>query len=360
MRAVGLSANAASIAAVSSFAAIVVAVANLDKSAVNAAKKYETLGLAFRFAAKEGENVAKEFSDLVEFADRTPFETDKLVRYSIQLRNVTSGLFGTTEQIKEMSGALAKAQMLGKDEAFINSLGRIITAFQTGSGQIKRYTQTLLNSGAITVDTAKQIKELSKSGGTAQQVIKVLGQEFRRSKLAAFQFAQTAEGLESTLRSRREVSLAGLGNRDALENYKLILKELNSLMSAMRDTEAFKNLGQAIGDLNAEMFDLIKSDEFKQSILDTMVLIRHLTNLITNLVGAYNTLKNVPTPLDIHNPAAIFGKVKNFLGIGNVNEDLATFKASMADQEAKALKELVKSNNRTANTLDPEKTAEEK
>jgi len=361
MNAVGATSLAASTAAVAAFAAVTASLIKLDKSAIDAAKSYETLGLAFQFSYENAAIANKEFASLVKFADATPFDTEQLARYSIQLRNVTSGFIGATEDIKLMSGALAKAQLLGKDKQFVNSLGRIITAFQTGSGQIKRYTQTLLNTGAITTDTAIKIKSLSEAGAGATEVWKVLTAEFNRSRFAAYQFSQTAAGLESTLGSKKTLTLGSLAGEEGLEGYKLILGEVNTLLTSIRETEAFKELGDSFSLLNAEILSLIKSDDFKVFLLDVLVITRHIVNAISAIVKGISVMQ---TSLRIVSGATTLGiseVVRAGIGADSIftgNADIATMKASAAGEQTELIRELVRPTKITANGINPEKQPE--
>jgi hypothetical protein len=357
MNTVGVTSAAASTAAVTAFAAVTASIIAMDRAVLEAAKNYESLGLAFKFAYGNAARANKEFQELVAFADRTPFETATLARYSLQLNNVTSGLFGATKHIELMSGALAKAQLLGKDKAFVNSLGRIISAFQTGSGQIKRYTQTLLNTGAITAQTAIKIKDLSRAGGSAADVIQVLTEEFKKSEKAAFDFSRTTEGLESTLKSKREISTAGLAGDGGLENYKLILGEINALLTGIRDTDAFKELASAFGDLNAEILDLIRTDGFKAFVVDTITLIRVLTRAVAALVKGLALLSTVynSVPDMLRNP---IGNVSNLLtGTGSVSSDITAINKSRKSEDTKLLQGINSSVSRSANVLDPDRDA---
>lgn len=350
MNTVGLSSAAASMAAIAAFAAVTKAVFDMNDAVLDAGKEYESLGLAMKFASENSAEAAKEFERIVKFADRTPFETDQLVRYSIQLKNVTSGLFGTAENIELMAGALAKAQLLGKDKAFINSLGRIISAFQTGSGQIKRYTQTLLNTGAISAKTAIAIKDLSKSGGTASDAIALLTSEFEKSRGAALEFAMTAEGLESTLKSRFKFSKAVLSGSEGLDNYKQVLIEINSIMQAIRSTEAFKELARSFGDLNAEILDLVKSDGFKRFLLEAIQWVTKLVNAVSALVKLLNislSIKNFGKNLL---PSVDIPRVNR-----DVEKDLARMAAAQGKQEREYLKDISNKTGVSANAFDPEK-----
>jgi len=351
---IGMAATAVSAVAVAAFAAITASVVKLGKEAITAAKKYETLALAFKLSG----GTDKDFKDLIEFADRTPFEADKLAQYGTQLRNVTTGLYGTTQQMKQMAGALAKAQMLGKDQAFVNSLGRIISAFQTGSGQIKRYTQTLLNTGAISAKTAIDIKNLSKAGGSAADVIALLTKEFRKSQQAAWAFSQTAEGLESTLRSRKMFTLAGLGGDKALAAYKLVLKEISTILLGMRDTKAFKQVNEALEEFNAQLFFLIKSDDFKAFVLDVLTIAAALTKAAAAIVAAVAALSRnkdkmalpgkIGTGIDMYRAFTGFG--------GDPAAEVAKMDAAGIREYKKMLDDIKKEIEITNDKVNPERS----
>jgi hypothetical protein len=350
---VGATTNTISLAAVASFAAVGAAILKVNKSAIEAAKTYETLGLAFRFAAREGENVAAEFARLVDFADRTPFDTADLVRYSIQLKNVTSGLFGTVEQIELMAGALTKAKVLGKDKTFINSVGQIINAFQIGGGRLKLYIRTLQATGAISVKTALAIKELKNAGGSAADVIALLTKEFKSSQKAALEFSKTAEGLESTLKSRFDLTRAGLAGEEGLDNYKLILTEINALLKDIRSTESFKNLATAFGDLNAEILRLVKSDAFKVFLLDVLRVTTMIVRAISAVIHAFRTIAEIGSFTTKDAP--------RFTGIGasapSASDEIERMNKSRQNDERMMLEKINKNVNRSASVLDPQKTA---
>lgn len=356
----GLAASMASVAVVAAFAAILRGIIKLNKESIEAAKTYETLALAFKLTHENTKIANREFAKLIDFADRTPFRTEDLVKYSIQLRNVTSGLYGTTEQIEGMAGALAKAQMLGKDQTFINSLGRIISAFQTGSGRIKLYTQTLLNTGAISKDTAIRIKELSVQGASAQEVIKVLGVEFRKSNLAAYQFSQTLQGIQSTVDSRKQLTLASVAGEEGLNNYKLIMKEISELLVDIRDTDAFKELGESFSRLNAEIFQMIKSDEFKQFLLDVMVITRRIVDAISAIVAGISFLNKSRRILEGVMTFGTSEVVRAGLGMDNIitGSEVSKMGNVREERQLKELQKLTKNTGNTAEVINPDKKAE--
>jgi len=360
MSTVGMSAQMASLAAVGAFAAIVGSVTALGKAANDAAKHYETLGLALRFATKNTAEANSEFEKLVAFADRTPFDTAELIQYSIQLRNVTDGLFGTAENIELMAGALAKAKVLGKDKTFINSVGQIINAFQIGSGRLKQYVRTLQTTGAISIDTALAIKKLKDSGGNAAGVIKILTKEFLRSRGAALAFSRTAEGLESTLLSRLELTLGAIGGGKTLENYKNIVKVLSQLLVSVRGTDQFKDLQTSFALFSAEIFELVKSEGFQEWLLDVISLVSQLTKALGTLVLILNKMlaigKFVFNDFPELTRKAIDGGEP--LG-GGIRTDRGTLRAQAGRKLSTQLDRIAFSSEASAERINPEKMGEQ-
>jgi len=237
---------------------------------------------------------------------------------------------------------------LGKDKSFVNSLGRIISAFQTGSGQIKRYTQTLLNTGAITAETAIEIKSLSAEGGSAADVVALLTKEFKKSEQAAREFALSVEGLQSTLSSRFGITLAGVAGEKGLANYKLLLQEVNSILLGIRETKAFKVLGNEMEGLNAEIFDLVQSDEFKQFLLDITALAAVLARVLTGVIASIKVLRNMPGLGDAFN---VVGALSRASG----PDEIAKLNNAAERERLKALKETAKNTGDSADTLNPER-----
>jgi len=352
MNAVGLSANAAASASVTAFLAITAAVVGLDKAGINAAKSYEELSLALKFATGNARLANEEFATLVKFADETPFDTSDLIKYAVQLRNVTDNAFGTAEQIKNMAGALAAAQTLGRKTELVNSIGRIISAFQVGSGAIGRYTRTLRNSTKFSSEAAKQLKFLAKNGGTAEQAIEMLNKEFSKTKGNVKELARSTKGLESTLRSVSELTLAQLGSGGQSEYNELLQVTIDKLRE-LRDTDAFSELGNSLGRFNQILADTADSS----SLEGILVIVRSITDAITVLIGAVQLLNEAT-------PSLNFGSIKGFINNFRPNDkafDTTTEKVASEGLEVlRELKVISSYDARVANTMDPEKTAETK
>lgn len=362
MSMVSASSVAAATAAIGAFAAVTTSIFEMNEQVIESSKEYETLALAMRFASKDATQARKEFERLVDFADRTPFDTKDLIKYSIQLRNVTSDAFGTAEQIENMAGALSKAQLLGKDKTFINSVGQIINAFQIGGGRLKLYIRTLQSTGAITTDTALKIKELSQSGGTAADAIELLEQEFKKSKDAADAFAKTTAGLESTLRSRFQKTIAELGQGGALDNYKKILEELNKIMVDIRDSAAFNELGRSLGLFNEEILKAIKSDEFKAFIQDLILVVGFFVKQLAVLIKMLNMLgklDSIPTSVEGLIPKSVGMRGGGLLDRmqNKSTSDSIVYSQAITQEQLKELRLNREVNARTANTIDPQKQA---
>jgi len=285
---VGNAADAASVAAVAAFAAVIASVVALDKAGIEAAATYEELALALKFATGDAKLANDEFAKLVDFADRTPFDTSDLIKYSVQLRNVTENAFGTAEQIKTMAGALAVAKTLGRDKTFVNSVGRIISAFQTGSGAISRYLRTLRNSSKFSAAAAIELKELAKRGGGAAAAIEIMNKEFSKSKGNVAELAASTKGLQSTLRSVAEITLAGLGSK-GLDEYKSLLVSITEQLREIRETEAFDKLGGSLERFNATLTEISKSGGFQLFL----TMVEMIVDAVTVLVAALKILSEL-------------------------------------------------------------------
>lgn len=313
MRMVSASSATAAGASVAAFTAVIAVVTAMDKAAINAAKSYESLALALRFAIGDASKASSEFEKLAVLSDRTPFDQTELVKWSIQLRNVTGNLVGTSAQIELMAGALTKAKQSGVGaQSFVNSLGRVISGFQLGGVGLKRFIRTLQKTGAVLPETSKALLELARQGGGAHQAIAILEKDFLKSQGAALLASQTAEGLESTLKSVFTRTLAQLGTQGLME-YKEILVDIIQKLIKIRDTDAFKGLGESIGALNSTLNDIAGSGS-----LETIV--KGLT-LITNALNAILTA----------------GRLINELTLGP--RDLITaYKTATSDDKAGAIK----------------------
>lgn len=352
MGSIGGTAGAAASAVVVAFAAAAGAVTATAVASLAAAKSYETLQLRVQLLAGDMKKGAAEFKIIKKLAEESAFDTEELISAYLRLRT-TMGADLALEDIEDIA-YIAKVSGTNVEE-LSRRLSEVFIKIKSGAtgGEL---AETIRSMAMVFGEATPDIVKFVKSGADADAIINKMRETVKRlGPEAKKAFANSAEGLEATLKGAVQGKLASIGEGGGgMEAYKEILKELIKL-SGEYDTE-LAMLSAAIGDLLQSILELVKTDEFKEFLRDG------ITGLVLLTDGFKNLIDWVKATIKI--TKALFDNSQWGMIINAVNPGKSSYSAEEVQKAAKQSRAEEKQKKaqteylaRTANTLDPSNEA---
>jgi uncharacterized protein YjiS (DUF1127 family) len=136
------------------------------KTSFNKAAEFQELERRFEVLLGSSQAAKDRLAELSEFMDTTPFELTNIVQANVALQNLTQGALATEAGMRQIGDA---ASALGVPiDQMAQIVGRLYSALQAGA-PIGQFTGRLLELGAITPETKRQLEELDNTldGGAA-------------------------------------------------------------------------------------------------------------------------------------------------------------------------------------------------
>lgn len=351
MSAVGLSASSAATAAIAAFAAIIASVVALEKVTLGAAKSYETLETRLKLLAGDLGKGAEEFKKIKKFAEESAFSTEEVIGAYIKLRAV-AGVGFATKHIEDVAFASAVA---GENmETMASRVGELVLRIKSGlsGGLLAKSLRTF--GTAFGEEATLDLVKMAQAGEDSQVILAKVAEALGRlGESGKVEFGKTAEGLEKRLGGVITGGLAELGGAENLETYKLILKEIIDLFSDLASTDVGKNLKESLGEFLATVLELIKSDGFKQFLIDAISFIKLLVDAVTILVKGLHAILYLTgkLPSGYRNP---LGSASHLVaGAANdrsltLGSNIAQMETARKEREMAELKKNTKANEKTA------------
>jgi hypothetical protein len=241
-------------------------------SSSKAASNIESLTMQFKTLLGGSDAAGKRMEEIVKFAASTPFEIPELAATSKLLQTMGGNILATGEGLRMVGDAAA---ISGRPlEEVGTSIGRVFNALTSGTsaGEAVNRMQEL---GLITGDVKREFEALAaaQSKGkaatlTSEQALAKLKSVLAKTDGAMIALSATTEGMKSNLADNIGQLQAAFGEgfnkgfRDLLTQANNFLPELKGKFSdagnfigaaisdsITGDTERFKLLGQAVGDV---------------------------------------------------------------------------------------------------------------
>lgn len=157
----------------------------------------EQQSVAFRTLLGSADAAATRMRELADFAATTPFELPELVNASRILQSLAGNELAAGDGLR-LIGDAAAATGRSFDEMAMWA-GRLYAGLKSGT-PVGEATMRLIEMGAISGDTARQLNALAESGAAVDRPFKLLRETFGRFDGAMALQGETFKGLVSTLK----------------------------------------------------------------------------------------------------------------------------------------------------------------
>ena len=272
--ALGLSAGGATIllgGLVVAAAGLVAAFVALKKTLTIGQEKFifvEQAQLQFKYLMGSADDARMKIAELMDFAKRTPFREDEIIKAQRLLLSFGGEALATKETIELLGDAAAVS---GRSfDRIAMWVGRAYTALQAGRpmGQAAMEMQEL---GVLTAQARMKMEDMLKTGASGDEVFAVLLNSMRKNSGAMKELSQTLGGLKTTF----------------ADTWAAVWREMFEVVAPM--FKAFFRMGIKIGEVAGTVVGAVKATA--SAFGDVGQVIGYLVPLIDSSGAAFGRIR---------------------------------------------------------------------